>query len=74
VDEVAAVLSSGMEYETPAGIGKMISRPDLGNDRTVDSITTYYVKNIVDGEPVLLDSIEMEEALGYFQTLFPPLQ
>jgi ABC-type branched-subunit amino acid transport system substrate-binding protein len=70
VDEVAAVLSNGMTYATPGGTGQMISRPDYGNERTVDSITTYYVKRVENGQPVLVDTIEMDEALKYFRMAY----
>jgi branched-chain amino acid transport system substrate-binding protein len=65
-DKVAEVISSGLEYSTPIGNGKMIARPDLNNPRTVDSICEYYVKQIKDGKANLLATISIEEGLEYF--------
>jgi branched-chain amino acid transport system substrate-binding protein len=72
-DKVAAVMSNGMEYDTPMGLGRMVSRPDLGNDRTVDSISSICVTQILNGEPTLLANIGIDEALNYFKVAFPPL-
>jgi branched-chain amino acid transport system substrate-binding protein len=74
VDKVTAVLSNGMKYESPNCALQMISRPDVGNDRTVDSIGTYYVKQLdKDGKIKLLATISTDEALKYFQTVYKPL-
>jgi branched-chain amino acid transport system substrate-binding protein len=62
-EKLAALISNGMEYDGPTGAGKMVSRPD--NPRTVDSITTAYVKQIKGGQPVLLASIGIEEGMQY---------
>jgi branched-chain amino acid transport system substrate-binding protein len=70
-EKVVAVLNNGMEFSAPTGDGKMISRPDLGNDRTVDSISTYYMKLIKNGKAELLATISMDEALNLFQTSNP---
>lgn len=71
-DEVMEVVTNGMEYEGPTGAAQMISRPDIGNNRTVDSISTIYVKQIVGGEPTLLGTISIDEGLSYFRMVFPP--
>jgi branched-chain amino acid transport system substrate-binding protein len=70
-DKVADVLSSGLKYNGASGQMQMISRPDLGNDRTVDSISTYYVKQVTNGNPVLLDTINIDESLAMFRKAFP---
>lgn len=54
-EAVRAVLDNGLEWDGPVGHTRMVSRPDLGNDRTVDSISDYWVKTIHEGEPVLVD-------------------
>ena len=70
-DAIAAVISNGLEYDTAVGHGQMINRPDLGNERTVDSAKTSYIKTIENGEAVLVDTIEVDEGLGYFRHAFP---
>jgi branched-chain amino acid transport system substrate-binding protein len=72
-DKVSDALAGGLEFSSPTGDGKMISRPDLGNNRTVDSISTYYMKQIVDGKIKLLATISPDEALKFFQIVNPPL-
>jgi branched-chain amino acid transport system substrate-binding protein len=66
-DKVAAAFSSGLEFECPCGPVKMVSRPDKGNDRTIDSVAGGYIKAIEGGKPVLIDTISLTDALGYFQ-------
>ena len=73
VDKVAALLSSGMKFNTIDGPTEMISRTDIGNDRTVDTAFTLYIKKISDGKPVLIDTINPDEAISNFRVAFPPL-
>jgi branched-chain amino acid transport system substrate-binding protein len=68
-DKVAAVISNGLKFNTPIGSGIMISRPDLGNERTVDSICEYYIKQIKGGQVKLLGTISIDEGLKYFQQI-----
>jgi branched-chain amino acid transport system substrate-binding protein len=73
VDKVSEVIASGLEYSSANGDGKMISRPDLGNNRTVDSVATFYVKRIHNGKTELLATISIDEAFNYLQkTLSAP--
>jgi ABC-type branched-subunit amino acid transport system substrate-binding protein len=65
-DKVAEALASGMEWESPCGPLQMVARPDVGNTRTVDSINTIYMKQIVDGKAVLLDTVDLDTAAAYF--------
>ena len=69
---VAAAIGSGVKYESPIGSGEMISRPDLGNVRAVDSIATYYVKQVKDGKPILVATISLDDAIEIFKTAYPP--
>lgn len=64
--ELANHLAQGFSWDAPTGYYKLVSRPDLGNDRTVDSVQTIYMKQIVKGETVLLDTITLEECEKYF--------
>jgi len=61
-----------MKFEGPTGAGQMVSRPDLGNERTVDSVTTTYLKTIKSGKPVLIDTVNLDEGIKYFRLAFPP--
>ncbi len=70
-DAVAAVISSGLEFDTPLGIAKMIPRADMGSgNRTVDIIVTTFIKQIKNGVPTVLATIEPEEGMDYCATLF----
>jgi branched-chain amino acid transport system substrate-binding protein len=66
-DDIASVIGNGLQFDTPSGPAKMISRPDLGNNRTIDSVQTAYMKKIVGGKGTLLATIGLDEAIGYFQ-------
>ena len=73
VDKVAAVLSSGMKFDSPQGPMQMMSRLDVGNERTVDSVGTNYVKQIVNGKAIVLGTISPEETMAYYQKAHPAL-
>jgi hypothetical protein len=70
-DVLANLISNGMKFEGPTGAGQMVSRPDLGNNRTVDSVATTYIKVIKDGKPILIDTLQPDVALQYFRLAFP---
>lgn len=75
-DKVAAAISSGLTWDSPAGKLKMIPRPDLGNDRHIDSVIQVYMKVIKNGKAELLDTISIQDAekyyLDYLSTKTPP--
>jgi branched-chain amino acid transport system substrate-binding protein len=74
VDKVADALNNGLKYDSPIGPIQMMSRPDVGNNLTVDSVGTYYIKQMTkDGQPKLLATIGPDEAMNYFRTANPPL-
>jgi branched-chain amino acid transport system substrate-binding protein len=62
---VADVLASGLTFEGPTGKGEMIPRNDMGISRTVDNVSEFGVKKIVDGVPTLLHMITLEEGKSY---------
>ncbi len=68
-DKVASVLASGMKYESPCfvGQGEMVSRPDLGNSRTVDNMGGLAIKKIVGGKTQIVHVISLDEAYSYNQ-------
>jgi branched-chain amino acid transport system substrate-binding protein len=61
-DKVAEVMSNGMRFEGISGSGKMISRPDVGNPKTVDVIYGQVMKQTVKGKPKILAKLTPEEA------------
>jgi branched-chain amino acid transport system substrate-binding protein len=65
VEAVAEVLANGLTFEGPTGKGEMIPRNDMGISRTVDNVSEFCVKKIVDGVPTLLHMITLEEGKGY---------
>lgn len=70
VDKVADAISSGLKFEGPTAKFEMIDRPDLGNNRTVDSIASYYFKEVKGGKPVEIYNVSFDEALTYFREAF----
>jgi hypothetical protein len=71
-DKVSAVISNGLKFEGPNGLAMMIDRPDMGNSRTIDSVNTVYMKEIKKGQPSLLATISLDEALTYFRKANSP--
>lgn len=69
-DKVAAAIGSGLRWEGINGTFQMIARPDKGNDRTIDSVASYFMKTIQNGKPVLIAPITLDEALGYVETYY----
>lgn len=65
-EELAAFLDKGFEWDAPSGLYRLVPRPDLGNDRCVDSVQTIYMKQIVDGKAVLLDTVTLDQCQQYF--------
>lgn len=63
--KVAEVLAGGLKFEGPTGKGEMIPRNDLGIPQTVDNISEFCIKKIVDGAPTLLHYITLDEGKGY---------
>lgn len=71
-DAVAAAFEN-LQYDTPMGPEQMISRPDIGNNRTIDSLPTVYIKQIKGGEANLLATISPNDGLAFFRKAFPPM-
>jgi ABC-type branched-subunit amino acid transport system substrate-binding protein len=73
-DKIAGILSNGMKYDSLNGPSQMVSRPDLGNDRTVDSVSTFYIKQIRNGKAELLSTVSPDEAKAYMSAIpqLPP--
>lgn len=70
VDQVADVIANGLEFESPCGEGLMVSRPDMGNNRTIDSIIAFSIKQVVDGEVTLVHTMTLDETRDYFKQMY----
>jgi ABC-type branched-subunit amino acid transport system substrate-binding protein len=69
-DKIMAVITNGMKYECGAGDFKMVSRPDLGNDRTVDSVVGLCFSQLQNGKQKVLTTISLDEAIGYLRAVY----
>ncbi len=63
VDDVAAVIANGLKFESPQAPAMMISRPDMGNPRTVDALYAAYMGRVEGGKAKQFDTITLEQAL-----------
>jgi len=63
--KVADILGSGLQFEGPTGKAQMVDRPDLGISRTVDSVSEFCIKKIVNGQPSLLHTVTVPEGISY---------
>ena len=63
--KVAAVIGSGMKFDSLSGPSMMIPRPDMGNPRSVDMIQAQFVKRIEGGKGKLIGTVPIDEALKY---------
>jgi branched-chain amino acid transport system substrate-binding protein len=67
---VAATLAAGMVFESANGPGRMINRPDLGNDRTIDCVYETRVGQIVGDDMKVLAVISSEDGEAAARILF----
>jgi branched-chain amino acid transport system substrate-binding protein len=65
-DKVAAVFGNSLTWDSPAGSHKMVARNDLGNSRTIDSVSSFFMKQIRNGKAVLLETINLDTSEKYF--------
>jgi branched-chain amino acid transport system substrate-binding protein len=72
VEAVTTALGGGLKFESPMGSAQMLARPDLGIDKTIDSIGTYYIKQVKNGESTLLATVGVDEATKIFLAANPP--
>jgi ABC-type branched-subunit amino acid transport system substrate-binding protein len=72
-EKVATVMAGGMKYETLNGVAQMMSRPDIGNNKTVDSVVTFFMKQLRNSKPELMGTVNIDEVLNDFQKTNPPL-
>jgi len=70
--KVAEVIGSGLQFEALNGSGQMVARPDLGNNRTVDSVVAYYIKKVENDQITKFGSMTLDEVSGYFSKAITP--
>jgi len=68
-DAIASAMQ-GMEIETIMGTSRMCRRPDLGNNRYVDSGTTKYFGQVRDGKVVYLDRVSAIDGIRIAEKIF----
>jgi branched-chain amino acid transport system substrate-binding protein len=69
-DKVSDAFATGISYSAPTGDGRSIARPDLGNNRMVDSIADYYIKQIKNVKAVQIATIKADDALKIFEKVY----
>jgi branched-chain amino acid transport system substrate-binding protein len=69
-DKVTEAIASGLEYESPLGMGKMMARPDQGNTRTVDTFLALSIKKIENGTASIVHVMTLDEAYGYVKQFY----
>ena len=71
-EKVNNAIQSGLKFSAPANDGMMISRPDFGNDRTVDSICSVnYVQMGKGGQTKLIETHPADQELELFRQAYP---
>ncbi len=68
--KVTEAIASGLEYESPLGMGKMMARPDQGNTRTVDTFLALSIKKIENGKASVIHVMTLDEAYGYVKQFY----
>lgn len=63
--KVAAIIGSGLKADTPQGPLVMVARPDMGNNKTVDSLYETYIYTVEKGKLKSVATISLEEGLDY---------
>ena len=74
VDKVTDVFANGLQFESPQASCQMVARPDLGNNRTVDSVWDSWITQAVNGEAVVLDHISLADGIEIYGRYFQPQQ
>jgi branched-chain amino acid transport system substrate-binding protein len=72
-DKIAAVIGNGLNFAGVDGNFIMVSRPDMGNERTVAAVYEVTLKQIVDGKPVLVDKMPLAEIAQKYGSFYKSL-
>jgi len=70
VDKVAAALHNGQQFSGPMGDYEMVPRMDFGDSRTTGSACKIWMKQIKNGEPVMIGEFSLEEAVAVMNTYY----
>jgi ABC-type branched-subunit amino acid transport system substrate-binding protein len=68
-DKIAEALH-GIEVATPMGMGRLVPRRDVGNDKTVDCIIVQYVGQIGNGENVCISEASLDDGVEALENLY----
>jgi ABC-type branched-subunit amino acid transport system substrate-binding protein len=71
---VADVIGNGLEFDSANGHAKMISRPDLGNDRTVDCVYETTIGKITGTTSVVQEVIPIDAGTAQAQAYFEKIK
>jgi branched-chain amino acid transport system substrate-binding protein len=69
-DKIAAVLSSGMQFDSVIGRSRMVSRPDFKNSRSVSLINSLYMLKISSGKAELVHRISLDDVYRFDKKFF----
>jgi branched-chain amino acid transport system substrate-binding protein len=61
-EKVAATIAKGIKFDSPNGPCMTVARPDLNNNRAVDTIVALGIKTIHDGKAKLVHQLTLDEA------------
>ena len=68
--KVAETIATGLTFDTPNGLARMINRPDLSNDRTIDAVYETRVGQIKADKSVVLATISSADGEAAARILF----
>jgi branched-chain amino acid transport system substrate-binding protein len=68
--KVAAAINKGLEFPSIQGPCKMVARPDLGNDRTMETITAMPVKQVTGGKVKMIDIMTVQQAYDFTKIIY----
>jgi ABC-type branched-subunit amino acid transport system substrate-binding protein len=69
-DAVAQALGSGLTFDSTEGQIRMVSRPDKGNTRTVDSVNEAYMCEIQNGQEVVVEHVALDQCASWMAQVF----
>ena len=76
VQKVADTIAAGIEFEAALGKGMTVPRPDMGNERAVDTMYYTYMGRITGGKTEIVGEIDFTQGQEYVDQAFskPPVQ
>jgi branched-chain amino acid transport system substrate-binding protein len=67
-DKLAGVIGSGLKFDSPFGPAIMVSRPDMGNSKTVDAVFGTNLATVDNGVVKITDTITPDQAFQYLKS------